>query len=67
MYEFLVHPGVYETIGLPAWETWKAVNRTPERLAIRHQGTRPILAALQDAGIISRRRVPKAWRKLCGL
>ena len=67
MYEFLVHPGVYETIGLPAWETWKAVNRTPERLAIRHQGTRPILAALQDAGIISRRRVPKAWRRLCGL
>lgn len=67
MYELLIHPGVYETIGLPGWETWKAVNQAPERIAIRHQGTRPILAALQDAGIISRRRVPKAWRQLCGL
>ena len=67
MYEFLVHPGVYETIGMPGWETWKAVNRTPERLAVRYDGTRPILAALQDAGILSRRRPPKAWRKLCGL
>jgi hypothetical protein len=67
MYEFLVHPGVYETVGLPGWETWKAVNRTPERIAVRHQAARPILAALQDAGILSRRRVPKAWRTLCGL
>ncbi len=67
MYEFLVHPGVYEAVGLPGWSTWKAVNRTPERIALRHQGTRPILAALQDAGVISRRRVPKAWAKLTGL
>ncbi len=67
MYEFLVHPGVYEAVGLPGWKTWKAVNRTPERLAIRHEATRPILTALQDAGVISRRRVPTAWRKLTGL
>ena len=67
MYEFLIHPGVYETVGLPGWDTWKAANRTPERLALRHEATRPILAALQDAGILSRRRVPQAWRRLCGL
>jgi hypothetical protein len=35
MYEFLVHPGVYETIGLDGWPTWKAVNRSPERLRPR--------------------------------
>lgn len=25
MFETLVHPGVYESIGLPGWPTWKAV------------------------------------------
>ncbi len=67
MYEFLVHPGVYETIGLEAWPTWKAVNRLPERIAIREQATRPILGALIDAGMISPRRVPKGWQRLCGV
>src|SRR4051794_23902470 len=37
LFEFLVHPGVYETIGLPGWETWKAVNKLPERIAVREQ------------------------------
>ena len=67
MYEFLVHPGVYETIGLEGWPTWKAVNRSPERIAIRQQATRPILGALIDAGMISHRRVPKGWQHLCGV
>jgi hypothetical protein len=67
MYEFLVHPGVYETIGLDAWPTWKAVNRLPERIAIRQEATRPILGALIDAGMISSRRVPEGWQKLCGV
>lgn len=67
LFDFLVHPGVYETIGLPGWETWKAVKRTPERLAIRHQATRSILGALIDADLISPRRVPKQWQRLCGV
>lgn len=67
MYEFLVHPGVYETIGLDGWATWKAVNATPERIAIRHQATRPILDALVGAGIVRKGHEPKAWRALCGL
>ena len=67
MYEFLVHPGVYETVGLDGWATWKAVNKTPERIAIRQEATRPILGALIDAGMIDARRVPKGWQKLCGV
>lgn len=67
MYEFLVHPGVYETVGLDGWATWKAVNKTPERIAVRQQATRSILGALIDAGMISNRRVPKGWQQLCGV
>jgi len=67
MYEFLVHPGVYETVGLDGWATWKAVNKLPERIAVRQQATKPILGALIDAGMISPRRVPKGWQHLCGV
>jgi len=67
MYAFLVHPGVYEHIGLDGWATWKAVNKTPERLAVLQEATRPVLAALLDAGIVRAGRVPKAWRTLCAV
>ena len=66
MFRFLVHPGVYATIGLPTWDTWKAVNRTPERLAIRYEATRPVLRVLQDAGVF-RGDVPKSWQETCGV
>ena len=29
MFDTIVHPGVYATVGLPTWPTWKAVNRSP--------------------------------------
>ena len=58
---------VYETIGLDGWPTWKAVNKLPERIAIRQQATKPILGALIDAGMISPHRVPKGWQDLCGV
>ena len=67
LFEFMVHPGVYETIGLPGWATWKAVNKLPERIAIRQQATKPVLGALIDAGILSANRVPKGWQSLCGV
>ena len=67
LFEWLVHPGVYETVGLDGWATWKAVNRSPQRQAIRHRATRPILAELQSAGIIDTTRVPKRWQRLCGI
>ena len=65
MFAFLVQPGVYETIGLDGWATWKAVNKLPERLALLAEGTRPIVTALLDAGIIRSGHVPQPWQRLC--
>jgi hypothetical protein len=67
MFDMLVHPGVYATVGLPTWDTWKAANRSPERVAVRHQDIRPIDATLLDAGALKAGRVPKAWRQLAGV
>ena len=33
MFDLLVHPGVYETVGLPGWDTWRAVRSDPARIA----------------------------------
>ena len=66
MFEFLVQPGVYATVGLPTWDTWKAVNRTPERLAIRYEATRPVLKVLMDNGVFPG-ELPKAWQETCGV
>jgi hypothetical protein len=62
-----VHPGVYETVGLPAMRTWRAVNKLPQRRALRYESTRGVLDALIDGGIIQRGEVPKSWQKLCGV
>ena len=43
MFGFLVHPGVYETIGLDGWATWKAVQKLPERQGLLAEATRPVL------------------------
>jgi hypothetical protein len=67
MFRLLVHPGVYETVGLPGWATWRAVNRTPERVALRHEATRPVLEAMLQAEVVPPRRVPRGWRDLCGV
>jgi len=67
MFDFLIHPGVYETVGLPGKATWRAVNRLPERVALRNAGTRPVLDALIDAGMVARGRVPSGWQTLCGV
>jgi hypothetical protein len=67
MFDTLVHPGVYETVGLPGWSTWKAANRSPKRVAVRHQATRPILKTLIDIGALRTGRIPKPWQRLCGV
>jgi hypothetical protein len=67
MFDMLVQPGVYETIGLPGWETWKAANRSPKRVAMRHDATRPILRSLIEVGALRPGRIPKGWRRLCGV
>ena len=67
LFEGMVHPGVYRTVGLPAMKTWSAAHHTPQRLQIRYDATRPILATLLDVGVFTRGRVPKGWRMLCGV
>ncbi len=65
--ETLVHPGVYEAVGLPKWKTWRAANRTPQRRAFRHEALRPVLKAVIDAGVLKRGRIPSGWRRICGV
>jgi hypothetical protein len=67
MFDLLVHPGVYETVGLPGWDTWRAVRSDPDRIALRHQATRPVVGALLEAGVLRPGSVPRPWRRLCGV
>jgi hypothetical protein len=63
----LVHPGVYRSVGLPPFRTWRKAQRTPQRIALRHEGSRAVLRALLDAGVLERGKIPRPWRKLCGV
>lgn len=65
LFDMFVHPGVYATVGLPTWKTWRAANRTPQRRAIKLAAVRPILEALVDGGVFEVGRIPKRWTELC--
>jgi hypothetical protein len=67
LWQAFVHPGVYETVGLPGWKTWRAVQRLPRRVELRRLATRPVLGALLDAGVLRRGALPGGWRALCGV
>ena len=67
MFDTIVHPGVYGTIGLPTWKTWQAVNRSAGRTALRHQALRPLLTQLVEAGVFRAGRVPPGWRRATGV
>ena len=67
MFDTIVHPGVYATVGLPTWSTWKAVNRSAGRTALRHRALRPLLTPLLEAGVFVDGRVPKGWQRACGV
>jgi hypothetical protein len=67
LFDTFVHPGVYATVGLPQLRTWRAAARTPRRVALRHEATRPILTTLLELGVIRPGRVGRAWRSLCGV
>ncbi|MGH9305633.1 MAG: diiron oxygenase, partial [Acidimicrobiales bacterium] len=67
MFANMVDPGVYRSVGLPMWKTWKAVQRTPQRTALRQAATRPILATLMEAGVFGKSGVTRGWRRLCGV
>ncbi|HEY2813105.1 MAG TPA: diiron oxygenase [Acidimicrobiales bacterium] len=67
MFDQLVHPGVYETVGLPGFDTWKRVRQLPKRVALRHEATRSVLRALVDAEVLVKGRIPRGWQRLCGV
>ncbi len=67
MFDTIVHPGVYATVGLPTWATWRAVNRSAGRTALRHRALRPLLTPLLDAGVFRGGRVPRGWQLACGV
>ena len=67
MFDTIVHPGVDASVGLPTWQTWRAVNRSVGRTALRHRALRPLLGALMDAGAFRGGRVPRGWRKATGV
>jgi hypothetical protein len=67
MFDTIVHPGVYATVGLPTWPTWRAVNRSEGRTALRHRALRPLLTPLLEAGVFRGGRVPNGWRVACGV
>ncbi len=58
MFDSMVDPGVYATIGLPAMATWRAAKATPQRQQFRHEATRPVLGVLVEAGALKRGRNP---------
>jgi hypothetical protein len=67
MFRFTVHPGVYASVGLPTWETWKRVNNSPRRLGLRYQACQGVLKALIEAKALRPGRLPRGWQKLCGV
>lgn len=67
MFDTIVHPGVYRSVGLPAWKTWRRAVRSPRRVALKREATRPIVKALLDAGVFKPGRVPARWRRLAGV
>lgn len=67
MFDTLVHPGVYETVGLDGWATWRRVRATPERIALRHRATRRVLDALVESEVVEIGAVPGPWQRLCGV
>ena len=67
MFDMLVHPGVYEVVGLPGWPTWRAAKATPARLDLKHRALRPVAQALIDAGALVPGRIPTRWQRVCGL
>jgi hypothetical protein len=67
MFDTIVHPGVYATVGLPVWKTWKAVNASVGRTALRHKALRPLLTPLLEAGAFVGGRVPRGWQLAAGV
>jgi hypothetical protein len=65
VFDSMIHPGVYRSVGLPGWRTWNSVRKTPARRTLRNEAFRPVYEALSAAGAFqNRRRPPRAWRAM---
>jgi hypothetical protein len=62
MFDTIVQPFVYPTVGLPALRTWLRVRRQPARVALRQECVRSVLRALMDADVFPSGGVPLLWR-----
>ena len=67
MFDTMVQPFVYRTVGLPALRTWLRVRSQPRRIALRRQCARAVLNALIDAGALKRGRIPPVWRRVAAV
>jgi hypothetical protein len=67
MFDTIVQPFVYATVGLPPLRTWRRVRRLPRRIEMRRECARAVLGALVDAGALERGRVPRTWRRVAGV
>ncbi|MBV8236219.1 MAG: diiron oxygenase, partial [Acidimicrobiia bacterium] len=67
MFDFMVQPLVYRTVGLPALSTWAKVRKLPHRTELRRQCARAVLNALLNAGVFKRGRIPRGWRRVAGV
>jgi hypothetical protein len=66
IFDSLVQPGVYRTVGLPGWRTWNAARKSPSRQRLRAEAFQPIMGVLQGAGAFGRRgRLPASWQRAC--
>jgi P-aminobenzoate N-oxygenase AurF len=67
MFDTIVQPFVYPTVGLPAMRTWLRVRRQPERVALRQQCVRAVMHALIDAHVLTPGHIPRPWRHAAGV
>ncbi|HUR49741.1 MAG TPA: diiron oxygenase [Acidimicrobiales bacterium] len=67
MFDTMVQPFVYRTVGLPALKTWLAVRKQPRRVDLRHQCARAVLTALIDGNVLRRGRINRAWQAAAGV
>jgi hypothetical protein len=67
MFDMIVQPFVYRTVGLRPLRTWWQVRKLPKRVALRRQSARAVLDGLLGAGALRRGRVPFLWRRVAGV
>lgn len=64
VFDSLVHPGVYATVGLPGWKTWRKVRVDGRRIEFRNTALSGVARALVEAGAFTATKPPRPWRSL---